>query len=178
MLVGHFTLIRNSKKFAELYRECFGFLKKFLSVDYEAFDESDFANLIVSMDGQGRLRLFRKNFQTDDCIIWWSGRSRFLILWSRGNLSDLFTSRSLGYFHFIQSKHRPFFRIDSANDDPLRFYIDTFGIHPLAESRHYFLFVLSWLGTFAMTIPWYLKMALKRILSKEARNWVRKRLFD
>ncbi len=172
--VGHFTLIRNRIDFNHLYEQCDGFLKKLCSADYETFDEKDFARLVLEKSAQGNLNLINESIQTDDCLIWWSGRSRFLIVWDRGNLFDVFAFRALGYFHFIQSKHNPVFRIDPAKDEPFRFYIDMAGIHPLTRVRDYFSFAFSGLLTLAMTVPWYLKMVLKWILPQEFRRRLRK----
>lgn len=174
ILVGHFTLVRNSVKLVRLYRECPDFMEKFRREDYAVFDEGDFANLIYSLAGQGKIRLFQKSFQTDDCIIWWSGRSRFIIVWNRGKLYDIFAVRPLGYFHFIQRKHSPAFQIDPVRDDLYRFYIDMAGIHHLTRAGDYFPFVLSALIAFAVTLPWYFKTILKWILPGNVRKRLRK----
>ncbi|HQX49775.1 MAG TPA: hypothetical protein PLY87_03860 [Planctomycetaceae bacterium] len=173
ILVGHFTLVRNTGDLALLYQSCEGYLEKLCSPNYEVFDEKDYAVLVKSLAVAGTYRLFEKSIQTDDCIIWWSGRSHFLIAWWNGRLYDVLTTRPLGYFHFIQSKHRPYFRIKSFKMGLRCFYVDARGIHPLAGAVDLMRFTLSILQSFSMTIPWYAKNVLKRILSNKARLRIR-----
>ena len=174
ILVGHFTLIRNNEDMCRLYSKCDGYLAKLQSLSYEVFDENDFGVLVKAKATEGQLRLFEESIQTDDCIIWWAGRSHFLILWLQGKLTDLVVFRRLSYFHFIQSKHRPYFRISRTAKVPGNFFIDIHGIHPIEGIWSGWLFLVSFARTFFFTIPWYLKSILKTVLSKNTRLRIRK----
>ncbi len=174
VLVGHFTLVRNTSELARLYQQCPGYRDKLCSAKYEVFDEKDFDNQVKSMAKKGELRLFEKEIQTEDCIIWWSGRSHFLIVWWHGKLFDLLVLRPLCYFHFIRSKQRSYFQISPPVTGKARFYVDNRGIHKLSGGTDYCLFVLSLTQVLIMTIPWYLKIFLKQLLPGKTRRRLRK----
>lgn len=173
LLVGHCTLLRNSDDLRTLYRRAPGYPEKLLTEHYEAFDEEDFDALIRNHSASGHLTLWEKSIQTDDCILWWAGRRRFLLLWNCGRLTDLPGVRPLGYFHFIQSKHKESFRVDEFPKETKRFYINDAGIHPLSQPSDAAKFLLSLMITFVMTLPWYAKSLLKMVFPKAFRSWAR-----
>ncbi|HBJ36075.1 MAG TPA: hypothetical protein DDZ51_15275 [Planctomycetaceae bacterium] len=173
ILVGHFTLIRNREDLWLLYTECDGYLAKLQSFDYEVFDENDFAVLVKAKATDGKLCLFQESIQTDDCIIWWAGRSHFLILWWRGKLIDLFSLRRLSYFHFIQSKYKPFFKISRTSDLCGSFFVDIDGVHSVQGVCSLWRFVVAFARTLFYTMPWYLKNVLKIVLPKNTRLKIR-----
>lgn len=173
LVVGHCTIFRNNEYFRHLYRGVDDYQALLYQYDYAVFDEKFFANKVLALGAAKQIRFQQKSFQTDDCLIWWAGRPRFLILWRNGVLTDWLVGRELGYFHFIQSKHRDYFRYDPLPEAADSFYVDRNGLHPLVTTGDRLSFVKSALITFACTLPYYAKQALKRVLPASLRKKLR-----
>ena len=163
ILVGHFTLFRNDARTRLLYQECPDYLEKFGGEHCQAFDEKEFSAHVKAEAQSGRFRLYDRITHTEDCLIWWSGRSRFLIVWWNGQLMDFFIRRRLCYYHFIQSKYQQGFRSAPA-DECRRFYLDAGGLRPLAGLVGCGRFILAAGVTLVWTLPYYFKMLAKRLL--------------
>lgn len=163
IVAGHFTLLRNNEAMRLLYQECAGYRDMLLEEHCQAFDEKCFSAHVKAEAEVGRLRLYQKNIQLDDCIIWWSGRPKFLILYWKGLVVDLFKVRKLCYFHFIQSKHKKKFYCNSDHTSE-RFFIDGNGFHPIVGLRGPARLIMAVSTTFFWTLPYYFKMLLKRVL--------------
>lgn len=174
ILVGHCTLIRNEAGMNGLYRKCDGFPAKLLSSEYEVFDEKDFDETARQEATSGRIRVWMNAIQTEDAIIWWQGRPRFLILWWRGRLFDVFALREIAYFHFIQSKYRKWFRYRSMQEGCDAFFIDIRGIRPLEGPKGWSGLLVSGSVTLLFTLPWYGKLVLKRLLPQGLRSSMRR----
>lgn len=164
ILVGHCTLFRNTRDLALLYQECSGFMESFGNYDYQNFDESIFAIHVLNCETQNRFRICRKSIQTDDCIIWWSGRPRFIVLWIDGKIIDIFASKQFGYFHFIQSKSRSSFSC------PVQLELGNFmlcddGFLPL-KSKFLSELIFKFAITFVATVPYYAKHFVKMVLPR------------
>lgn len=174
ILVGHLTVLRNSERCVELFRTCSGYSEMLTSSRYEAFDERDFADTVYRHSEARLLKLYRKSIQTDDCIIWWSGRPRFFIVWWRGHVWDAFALRELAYFHFIQSKNRPDFAISGSGTNATVFFVHDHGLMAVSGLKSVVRIVLSFLRCCIMTVPWYAKQCLKKILPQSLRDSIRR----
>ena len=106
LIVGHFTLFRNSPRICSLFQRVPD-LSQILS-EYEcvAFDEKAFAAQIEREAQAGQLTLQRAEIQLDDSACLRDGRTRFLIVRTQSSLWDLASARRLAYYHFIQTKYR------------------------------------------------------------------------
>ncbi|WP_309398488.1 DUF6625 family protein [Cerasicoccus maritimus] len=173
MIVGHCTLLRNNEFFNLLYRSCDRYLEMLSSRDYEVFDEKVFAEHLLSLKDTGEIKFFQKSMQVDDCLIWWSGRPKFVIHWKQGLVRDVLIGRSLGYFHFIQSKRKDGFRYEPLPADCDEFFVDEHGLCPLVTAADRKRYRRSLLSAFVRTLPFYLKSALKRVLPAGLRQKLR-----
>lgn len=173
LIVGHCTLIRNDRILNRIYRDCEGFPAKLHSADYEVFDEKDFHNRLLSLASSGQISIWRKDVQMDDCMIWWQGRPKFLMLWIRGRIFDVFALRELAYFHFIQSKYRKTFHFAGIRPGCACFLIDGQGAFPLLGPAHVVRMVVSATATLIFTLPWYGKILLKTVLPDRIRAFLR-----
>lgn len=173
IIVGHFALFRNSEAMKLLYQECPGYLDKLLEEHYQAFDEKCFSAHVKAEAESGRLRLYQKDIQLDDCVIWWSGRPKFLILIWEGEVVDLFKVRKLCYFHFIQSKYKEHFSCKSLHSSE-RFFIDGNGFHPVAGLRGWVSLFRAVVATLIWTLPYYSKVLLKNVLPGDLRTTLKR----
>lgn len=173
-VVGHFTLFRNNNQINNLFRLSDNYHESLTSLEFSYFCERNFGRALPTIVGEQRLRLYQEDIQTDDCIIWWSGRPRFLILWHDGILTDLFVGRELAYFHFIQSKRRPQFKIQTPPKGPNYIAISDSGIQPIRPSPWLLRLCTTASWTLIRSIPYYGKMLLKPFFSKNIRTKLRK----
>jgi len=173
ILVGHFTILRNTERFRRLYRECPDYLSKFLERDYKVFDEEDFSSHVKSLAATGSIRLTEVPMLSEDCLIWWAGRPCFLVVWAYGRLFDILTLRELGYFHFIQTKYRPDFISSIAARPGESFVISDTGFRNLGDAVGWLKFVPSVIFCAVRTFPWYLKILLKLLIPRAVRRRLR-----
>lgn len=175
-LVGHCTLMRNTTEINRLFHGIPDFTDKLLSNDYEALEEKSFDQLVRAESSAGRLRLFEARIAEEDCWIHWSGRRHFSILWKNGTLRDLHTGRELCYFHFIQSKYRAEFQSKPPRTPLETFVISPNGIAQIRGARTVIHLLASVALGFATTLPFYAKSVAKRILPKDVRTRIRRKL--
>lgn len=174
IIAGHCTLLRNSQEIRQLYRTCPEFISKFLSRDYQVFDEDDFSKCVKSLSSAGVVRLRSIELQTEDSVIQWSGRKTFLFIWYKGQLLDANTFRKWGYFHFIKSKYGEAFR---CADDPSMssvFVLSRNGFYAVSGVTRSIRLVLMLLMSFLCTIPWYAKLLLKVLVPARLRAFLRR----
>lgn len=168
LLLGHFTLFRNTSRFRLLYRECTNWHSKFQTEDYEIFDELDFSDYVRSLRSVGALTIAEVLMVEEDCCIEWSGRPCFFVMWKDGQLWDLLVLRRPGYFHFIRTKKRR--ELVPAGVTPGRVFVLTnlgfLSLHIAGDKLRCLCLLL--LGVFR-TVPWYLKQLLKLVVPKAAR---------
>lgn len=173
MVVGHGTLLRNTERLRQLYRECPTCRDKFFSKDYDRFDEFDFSDHVRALADAGQLRLFQDRIQLDDAYVTGSGRKRYLITIKDSRARDVFGGRAISYFHFLHSKYRKDFQSAPFGASARTFVVDHHGLYALDCSAHRLRFAREWVLTFALTLPWYAKMALKQLLPQSLRAMVR-----
>lgn len=174
LLLGHFTLLRNAPRFRLLYQECSAWRKKFLAPDYQVFDEGDFSSYVKSLRGSGAVTLAEVRIVQEDCLIEWSGRTCFFVLWRGGVVWDLVLLRRFGYFHFIRTKYKSTIVPRVAYQPGNWFVITERGFLPIQTASERALCLLMLLVTFTRTLPWYIKQIAKVIIPKRGRLWVRR----
>ena len=113
VLVGHFTLLRNTPQFCQLYQQAENWLEVLCSEAPAGFDEKGFQVLVKRLASEGELSLYSQNISREDIRLRLTRRPRFVMLWHSGRLYDLFAFRTTAYFHSMESKWRPDFRISS-----------------------------------------------------------------
>lgn len=176
LLVGHFTLLRNTPKCVFLYRECANWRAKFQAYEYQKFDEAEFSEYAWSLHANEILSITEVPVWQEDCLIEWSGRPCFFILWKQGQLFDVLALRSTGYFHFIRTKYRK--NLVPAGTVPRQCFVLTDGGFLRLETISDMLQAAAKLVFgFIRTGPWYLKQLLKRLLPRSVRIGLRTLLF-
>jgi hypothetical protein len=169
IIAGHFTIFRNTEYFQVLYRQYDRLSEMLLAYDCEAFDEKAFASIVFAEGASGRLRLSQKSMQTDDCIINWSGRPRFLIAWWNGTVVDLFGFRELGYYHFIKTKYSNKFRVLPFTQGS--FFVATqSGIRSVSVAADWVWLLWEIARCLIATTPWYIKRLLRCCIPRSLGN--------
>lgn len=165
VLVGHFTLFRNTSTLAELFKKVPDCEKILGEYECQAFDEKAFAQEVERQAKQGQLRLHRADVQLDDLHFGWQKRKHYVVLRSQKKLWDIVQVRELAYFHFMQSKYLQGFCQTSIINTSI-FAITEKGIQPIqgpaSICRLAFSLVLSWISA----IPWNCRRAAKKLLRK------------
>lgn len=113
LIVGHFSLFRNTRHISDLFLRVPGLSQILGEYECVSFDEQAFAAQIEREAVSGLLRLKRSAIQLDDSACLREGRHRFLILRTPANLWDVAAARRLAYYHFIQTKYRQGFAVQS-----------------------------------------------------------------
>ena len=176
ILVGHFTLLRNTERFRKLYQECGGWRERLRAEAYVVFDEADFSDHVKNEAVAGKLRLAEVPIVQEDCLIDWAGRSCFTILWSNGRVFDLLAFREFGYFHFIQTKSRRNIVPETTGLPGSRFFITGSGFRAPAGVTQWLQILCLLCVQFFRTIPWYCRRMLKPFIPAGLRAALVRRL--
>jgi hypothetical protein len=174
ILVGHFTILRNTERIRLLYRECSAWRDKFVAEHYQTFDEADFSDHVKQLAAAGDLKLAEVPMVQEDSLVRWAGRPGFVTLWQNGRLRDVLAGRELGYFHFIQTKYVKSL-VPVAQPTPTQgFYLTAAGFGNLDTSADRRIFRRILLREFLRTLPWYGRQCVKRMLPRRLLAAVRK----
>lgn len=174
IVAGHLTILRNNEELRTLYQQCEGWKEIIFSDKHFAFDEKNFSTLVQSRARGGTLRLTVIPMVSEDAIIWWSGRKRFLIVWYRGRLVDVFGCRPLGYFHFIQTKLKRRMTAKDAKAADAAFVICDDGITNIDGFMGLLFLTRRLITCFFITIPWYFKISIKPLVPRWIRDMIRR----
>lgn len=173
LIVGHFTLFRNSAHVCDIFLRVPA-LPQILS-EYEcvAFDEQAFAARIEQEAAAGLLRLKRTAIQLDDSACLREGRQRFLILRTATTLWDVSAARRLAYYHFIQTKYRKDFAVL-----PMQrvgwWVADQNGIRSISGTWQFVLLCWPVLLSLLAAVPCHLRAVARLLLSAEVRRRIRR----
>lgn len=172
LIVGHFTLFRNSPQVSDLFLRVPN-LRQILS-EYEcvAFDEQAFAAQIEHEAAAGLLRLKRSAIQLDDSACLREGRQRFLILRTSSGLWDVATARRLAYYHFIQTKYRQGFAVQQLQQHQW-WVADQKGIRCVPGGWRGLRLCWPALLSLLTAIPSHLRAVGRMLLSAETRRRIR-----
>ena len=173
LIAGHFTILRNTIHLKQLYRQCPDWLSVILDEKHRTFDEKDFNSLVLDLAQRAVIRLARVPMVSEDALIWWSGRSRFLILWNRGRLFDVACLRPLGYFHFIQTKLKRRMTQSDLYLNSNTFAICDDGICEIRGTSGLIWLLRRMATVFVRTVPWYMKSVAKCIVPRAVRAKLR-----
>lgn len=170
ILVGHFTLLRNTERLRQMYRECSGWRDRLRAESYAVFDEADFSDHVRGKAAKGELKLAEVPIVQEDCLIDWAGRRCFSVLWWDGHLVDLLICRRLGYFHFIRTKYLSDLVPTLPGAPAETFLLTSTGFVVPAGLSGWLRVVglLCWQAV--LTLPWYLRQLLKRIIPPSGRR--------
>ncbi len=172
ILVGHFTLLRNTSHLRLLYRDCPEWKDKFNDTNYIVFDEKDFSDLVKSQSSKGLLSLAIVPLVQEDCLIKWAGRPSFFIFWNNGRLFDLLILKEFGYFHFIQTKYKTAILKPVDHVIGSSFILTQTGFHSLNSTNDYLRNLIRFFYEVIRTVPWYLRQLLKRFLPSSIRRFL------
>lgn len=170
IVAGHCTLLRNTEYYRTMYRQCEEFGAKLCSPHYEVFDELTFSSFVKRLSKEKKLRLAVIEMHAEDSILKWNGRRSFCFHWSKQGLIDCVENRSIGYFHFIQSKSKSNFHIPPPHQELRIFFVTNSGFFPMATWVDLTLFHFARTYSMLRCIPWYTKQALKYFLPDRARK--------
>ncbi|MEI7701133.1 MAG: DUF6625 family protein [Planctomycetia bacterium] len=167
VLVGHFTLLRNTQRFCHLYQQAENWLEVLCSEAPAGFDEKGFQVLVKRLASEGELSLYAENISREDIRLRLTRRPRFVMLWHSGRLYDLFAFSTTAYFHFMESKWSPDFSIASmpeVADAP--FFVHRKGIVPLNTVSSFLRFGISCLIALVFSLPWYARQFLRKLVRR------------
>lgn len=172
LLVGHFTLLKNSSRLRELYRLCAGWEQKFHETNCQIFDEKDFSQLVKNLAERSEIRLVDQPLWQEDLLIYWTGRPGFVMFWSKGQLWDLLILRQYGYFHFIKTKQLATIASGCRGKLSACFYMTSRGFGRLASLPEWCVFSCVLIWEFLRTMPWYSGRVIRLLLPQKLRRWL------
>ena len=173
LIVGHFTLFRNSPHVCDTFLRVPALSQILGEYECVAFDEQAFAAQIEREAAAGSLRLKRSAIQLDDSACLREGRDRFLILRTATSLWDVAAVRRLAYYHFIQTKYRQQFAVLPLQQASW-WVADQNGIRSVSGTRQ--SVALCWPALLALlvAVPSHFRAAARRLLSAELRRRIRR----
>ncbi len=174
LLVGHLTLIRNTQKFNNLYRECWNYQQIICRETHEGFDEKGFHSLVLEFAHAGKLRLFLRNMKQEDIILRLLGRGRFLIVWFQGRLYDSAVFHQICHFHFMESKWGAHYQVAEIGADTRCFYLTPNSLRVVDSVAAGFELAYRVFMAIVFTIPFYIKSVARRVLPRKFRLHLRK----
>ena len=174
VLVGHFSLLRNTQHFCYLYQQADDWLEVLANEHPAGFDEKGFQILVKSLAATGKLALYAKTISTEDIRLRLTRRPQFLMLWYSGRLYDIFGFRATAYFHFMESKWSSNFHTEQPADFAGPFFLHNRGIQSLSRLSNYPLFIYLLLRTLACTIPFYGIAIIKALTPERLRKILRR----
>jgi hypothetical protein len=166
LLVGHLTLIRNSPDLCRLYRECPNYLQILCQDSHEGFDEKGFHRLVMHLASVNKLRVFLRDMKQEDILLRLNGRSGFLVIWRRGRLYDVAAFREICHFHFMESKWKQMFNVESvrALDDCMILTPNSLVTVKNIPGKLRLLGLA--VATIILAIPWYLRVTIRFPISR------------
>jgi len=178
ILVGHFTILRNTSTLRLLYQQVPDFVNMLADPEYRVFDEAHFSDQVKSLSNTAAIHLNVVPMVQEDTLVWWAGRPGFLILWWDGELWDILIGPRIGYFHFIKTKYQRQLvnRSGGAGLPVQAFAVCNSGLFDIDNVASGLRFACLSLYEFLRTIPWYIKISLKRLLPVSARASLRRLL--
>lgn len=175
LVVGHFTIFRNTHHLQCLYRKTPNLQDILQHYECQAFDEKAFADVLKREADSGGILLKRSDIQLDDIVCVQQGRPRFVMLWFRGRLFDVLAFRELAYYHFIKTKYHAGFRIEKLERNCPLIVADRTGIRGVSGSGMCVSLVLTLIVSAAATLPWYLRVLVKRMLPRSVMSLLKAR---
>lgn len=173
IIVGHFTLIKNTQRMRTLYRDCPAWREKFCDKDYQVFDEADFSDHVKQLAREGQISLAEVAIVQEDTLIRWSGRSGYVVCWKKGRLLDLLAFRELGYFHFIKTKYEKTLVPATTAEVGEAFVLTATGFKSLESIPDWVRFLGCLTFEFGRTIPWYCRQLAKSLIPEKVRRAIR-----
>lgn len=168
LLIGHFTILKNTEKFRLMYRECAGWQDLFCEEHYQKFDEGVFSDYVRHSAAAGTVTIAVAPMVQEDCVIFWGGRAEFVILWAKGSLLDVLAFRRYGYFHFIKTKYQSSLAASCEQTPGNFFYMTPRGFSVLQTPIDWCRFIGRVCVAFVHSVPWYCSVVgrrLRRLLS-------------